>query len=68
MVTTPDPIPVTTPVVLIEAIVGILLDHVPPAGVATKVTEEPTHTVVLPLIIAPPVTVIVFVTKQPALE
>jgi hypothetical protein len=66
MVTTPADNPVTTPVELTDALVGILLVHVPPGGVATSVTVEPIHTVVLPVIAAPAVTVIVFITKQPA--
>jgi hypothetical protein len=48
-----------------DAIAGALLDHVPPGGVATKVTDEPAHTVLLPEITAPDITVTIFVVVQP---
>jgi hypothetical protein len=65
MVTTPAASPVTTPVEPIDAIVGALLDHAPPGGVATYVMEDPTHTEVLPEIPAPDVTDTVVETLQP---
>ena len=65
MFTTPAVIPLTTPVELTVAMAALLLAHVPPAGVATKVMVLPAQSVLLPEIVAPAVTVISFVAVQP---
>ncbi len=57
--------PLTPPVELTVAIVVLLLAHVPPAGVARKVMVLPAHSVLLPEIVAPVVTVISLVAVQP---
>ena len=55
--------PVTTPDVDIDAMVGALLVQLPPEGVPDKVMVLPTQTVAGPLMTAPEVIVIGFVTK-----
>jgi len=57
--------PLTTPVELTVAMAVLLLAHVPPAGVATKVMVLPAQRVLLPEIVAPAVTVISLVAVQP---
>lgn len=44
--------PLTTPVLLTVAIVGLLLVHVPPPGVAVRDIVVPMQTELLPLITA----------------
>lgn len=63
MVTVPAAKPDTRPVLVTEAIVGALLDHVPPEGEPVSVIELPTQTVDGPDIVALEVTVISLVTK-----
>jgi len=41
--------PVTTPAVLTVAIPVLLLDHVPPVGLAVNVVDDPMHTVLAPV-------------------
>lgn len=64
ILTTPAANPVTTPVELTVAIEGLLLLHVPPRGVAERVIVALRHIVLPPEIVAPEVTVIVFVALQ----
>ena len=45
----PEPMPVTIPVEPAVATSVLLLLHVPPAGVAERLTEDPVHTVLLPV-------------------
>lgn len=52
MVAAPAVNPVTTPDVLIVAIVGAPDVHVPPADVSVSVIDEPTHTLAKPFIVA----------------
>ena len=52
MFTTPVATAVTKPDVLTVAIAGLLVLHVPPAGVAVSVVPEPMHSVLLPEITA----------------
>ena len=52
MTTEPVAIPLTTPVLLMVAMVGLLLLHVPPAGVAVSDIVVPIQTELLPLITA----------------
>lgn len=44
MVVVPLADPVTTPVVELTVALALLADHVPPDGVAAKVTADPVHT------------------------
>lgn len=57
MVSEPDDRPVTTPDELTVALVGLLLLHVPPDGVAESVIVLPVQTVLLPDIAAVALTV-----------
>lgn len=50
--TEPVAMPLTTPVLLMVAMVGLLLFHVPPAGVAVSDMVVPIQTELLPLITA----------------
>jgi hypothetical protein len=50
MVVVPAAMPVTTPVADIEPLAGVLLLHVPPAGVLVSVVVAPTHTLNVPAI------------------
>mgnify|MGYP003350280234 CR=1 FL=1 len=59
MLTTPLLTPVTSPVELTVATVGLPLVHEPPAGVAVSNVEEPMHNVLLPEITAEGFTVTV---------
>jgi hypothetical protein len=43
---------------------GLLLAHVPPEGEPARAVDEPMHTLLLPVIVAPDDTVIIFVTKD----
>ena len=45
----PADIPVTTPALLMVAILVLLLDHVPPAVLSDNVVVEPVQMVVVPL-------------------
>jgi hypothetical protein len=51
MVTLPVVMPVTTPVLLTEAMVLLLLIHDPPVVVLLRVMELPVHTVVGPVMV-----------------
>lgn len=68
MVTTPVATPTTTPEVLTVAMAVLLLLHVPPEGVATKVAVVPMQSVVLPLITGVIFTVIDLIAVQPPEE
>ncbi len=57
MCTTPDESPVTTPAEPTVAIIALLVDHVPPDGVAVKVTGAPMQETPGPEMVAPMLTV-----------
>jgi len=52
MTTAPDAMPLTTPVLLMVAMDGLLVLHVPPPGVAVSDMVVPIQTELLPLITA----------------
>jgi hypothetical protein len=51
MVAAPADTPVSTPVVLIEAIAALLVLHTPPEAVSDNALVAPTHIEVVPLIV-----------------
>lgn len=65
MLTTPALIADTSPVDVTVAMDGLLLDHVPPTGVALMEVVDPTHNELLPVITADPMTVTVVNALQP---
>lgn len=68
IVTEPTATPVTTPVLLIVAIEGLLLLQVPPVTALINVLDEPGHTVVEPVMVpADGVVITVTVAVVPAL-
>ena len=51
MLHVPTPLPVTTPVLLTEAMAGLLLLHAPPGVALVSVVDSPKHTTRVPKIV-----------------
>ena len=69
IVVDPGVMPFTTPVPEpIDAVVGVLLVHVPPEGVAARDTDPPVHTCKVPLITGTGLTVTAVPEWQPVVN